>query len=300
MLDVALYLITAVIWGSTWFAITLQLGTVPLEWSLDYRLVLSAAVLLAFCLLTHRNLKFSKFLHLKFMGVGLTLFSLNYFLVYNSIVHMPSGIAAVIFSLLPLFNIFNSAIFLRQPIDRHILWLTPVGLAGIVVLFWSDFTSYSANADELLGLTFALCGVFSASLGNTLASMRDMTSISAVQSTTWSLLYGSVFFTLFTLAKGQPPSYEPSLQYISSLMYLVIFGTVIAFACYFLLIQRVSSVRASYITTAFPLVALTLSTLFENYHWTTLNAVGVLIILCANVLVVTSLVKSRLKQALNS
>lgn len=293
MLDVTLYLITALVWGSTWFAIKLQLGTVPLEWSLDYRLVLSATVMLAFCLLTHRNLKFSKLLHLKFMGVGLTLFSLNYFLVYNSIVHMPSGIAAVIFSLLPLFNIFNSAIFLRQSVDRHILWLTPVGLAGIVVLFWSDFTSYSAKPDELLGLAFALSGVFSASLGNTLASTRDIKNISAIQSTTWSLFYGSAFFTLFTLLKGQPPSYELSPQYIGSLMYLVVFGTVIAFACYFLLIQRVSSVRASYITTAFPLVALTLSTLFENYQWTALNAIGVLIIMCANALVVTSLLKNR-------
>ena len=111
MKNLTLYVITVLVWGSTWIAIKYQLGAVDPLVSVIYRFGLASVLLFSFCKIQGLSLKFSMKEHL-FMGfLGLFLFSLNYWLVYLAEVHLTSGLVAVIFSSIVFFNIANGAIF---------------------------------------------------------------------------------------------------------------------------------------------------------------------------------------------
>ena len=71
-------------------------------------------------------------------------------------------------------------------------------------------------------------------------------------------------------------------SYVLSLAYLVVFGSVVAFASYLTLLKLVGPAPAAYVGVATPVVAMTLSTLFENYPWTPLAAFGVVLAIAGN------------------
>ncbi len=74
-----------------------------------------------------------------------------------------------------------------------------------------------------------------------------------------------------------------TVSYLLSFLYLAL-GSVIAFGCYLTLIGRIGAGRAAYATLLFPIVALLLSTFWENYHWTLFGVVGMGLILSDNYL----------------
>jgi len=74
------------------------------------------------------------------------------------------------------------------------------------------------------------------------------------------------------------------VTYLGSLVYLALVASVIAFASYLRLLGRIGAAGAGYVTVLFPVVALTVSTLFEGYQWTPLAASGLLFVLGGNVL----------------
>lgn len=285
VLNVVLFVSTVLIWGSTWFAITFQLGQVPLEWSVAYRFFASAAIMFAFCFATKRSLRFSWRQHRVFVGLGIFLFSTNYYFTYVSIEHLKSGLVAVIFGMLALMNIFNGALFLKRPLEWRMVAISLVGLLGIAIIFWPDLKSFDVESATILGLGTALMAAFLASLGNTVAASEAAKPLPLFSMNAWGMLYGSVLLTIFASVSGVEPSIDLSAPYLISLAFLVVFGTIIAFSCYLLLLARIGLERAGYITVTFPVVALTISTIFEGYQWTLLSLAGLVLVLGGNVVV---------------
>ena len=117
-----LFVIPALIWGSTWYAIKFQLGAVDPLVSVIYRFALAALILIGFCLLTRRNLKFSWREHLRIALQGILLFGMNYWLVYQAEEYLSSGLVAVGFSTLIFFNIFFGGLFLGNRIDKKVIF----------------------------------------------------------------------------------------------------------------------------------------------------------------------------------
>jgi len=89
---------------------------------------------------------------------------------------------------------------------------------------------------------------------------------------------------LWAVGQGLPFSFEPTLGYSLSLVYLALFGSVIAFGSYLTLLGRIGPARAAYAMVLFPLVALALSTLFEGYQWTAAAFAGMVLAVIGNVL----------------
>ena len=283
MLNFLLYAATILIWGTTWIGITFQLGTVPIEWSVAYRFGLSAFLLLGFCLVTGRGLKFTARDHLVFAGLGSFLFSTTYFLTYWSTEYLTSGLVAVGFSLLILMNIFNGVLFLRHRIEGGILAGALLGIAGLALIFWPEIEAFDLSDQTVFGLGICLLGVFSASLGNTVASTDTGRTLPVFQKNAWGMLYGTGFMGIYALARGNPPGFEMTFDYIVSLIYLAIFGTIIAFSLFLKLISNVGMERASYITVIFPIVALLISTVFEDYEWSLLAIAGLTLVGVGNI-----------------
>ncbi|MCH8171951.1 MAG: DMT family transporter [Proteobacteria bacterium] len=283
MRDILLYLVAVLIWGTTWFAITFQLGVVAIEWSLVYRFALATVLLFAICLVTGRKLKFPRRAHLVFLGLGAFLFSSNYYFSYLGVAYITSGLVAVVFSTLPLMNIFNGRVFLKRRLEPAIVIASLVGIGGIALMFWPELGAGADNDKALLGMVIVLIATYLASLGNTIAGGRSASKLPVLSMSAWGMLYGTGFLTAASLLNGNPVAFEITKPYIFSLVYLALFGTVIAFTSYLELIKRIGAERAGYISVAFPVVALAISTFFEGYQWSIPAALGMVLVLGGNV-----------------
>ena len=280
----ALYLVTVAIWGSSWYGIAEQLGVVAPPVSIAYRFLLAAAMLWTFCLATGRAMRFPARSHVWMALQGLCLFCGNYILFYYAGAHMVSGLMAVCFSTMSLMNVVNVALFLRQPIDRNATLAALVGIAGLGFVFYPEFMAQGLRADAMLGFGLSMLATYLASLGNVLSLKLKALDIPVVQSNTIGMSYGALFCILFSLLLGAAFNYDLRLGYSISLAGLALFASVIGFGCYLTLVQKIGAGRAGYTSVMFPIVALTLSTFLEGYHWSTLAAVGLVLVLAGNLI----------------
>jgi len=146
MLNFILYISAALIWGSAWFAIKLQLTQVPPILSVAYRFCLAVLILLAYCRFTRKRLTFSLRDHSFMMLQGFTLFGLSYCCSYLATAYMTSKLVAFIFSTILMWNIINLRIFMRQPVAWWAFYGGILGLIGICIVFWNNLILFSAKA----------------------------------------------------------------------------------------------------------------------------------------------------------
>lgn len=285
MKNFILFSASAIIWGSTWLAIKFQLGLVDPIISVSYRFILASFILLLFCRISGLNLKYNVKEHLFIALQGFFLFGINYWLVYLAEVHLPSGLVAVIFSMIIFFNIFNGAIFIGSPIRVRVIAGAALGIVGIGLVFKQELLSFSLSSDNSLALVIAGLGALTASLGNITSVHNQKINLPVIQTNAFGMMYGALFMLIISLIMGKHFSFEISYAYIGSLLYLSIFGSIIAFTCYLTLLGKIGADKAAYVTLIIPVIALILSTIFEEYTWTLYAFVGVALILIGNMLV---------------
>lgn len=282
-----LYVITVLIWGSTWIAIKYQLGDVSPEASIIYRFGLAALILFAYCRFKNLPLTFNKKQHFQFFLFGLTLFGCNYYFVYSAQQHINSALTSIAFSMIMFFNVVNARIWFKTKITQQTYLGALLGLIGIVVLFWPQINDTELGKETLLGLSLCLIGTLIASMGNMVSMKNNLMKLPMMQANAWGMFYGTVFMTILLLAQGKSFNFSYTLPYIGSLIYLSIFGSIIAFASYLTLLNNIGAHRASYTSVMFPAVAVVISTLVENFSWNIYTVIGLSIIVAGNIVVLT-------------
>jgi drug/metabolite transporter (DMT)-like permease len=280
-----LYVVTVLIWGSSWYAIKFQLGVVEAEISLVYRFLLASVILLLFCLVTKRSLRFSPSQHLFIFLQGLFLFSTNYLIFYWATGLLTSGIVALLFSTVILMNIVNSVIFMRQTVKLQVVIGAMFGITGIAAIFWSEVAGMENDVASWKGLLLCLVATFSASLGNILSARNQKNNLPVVQTNAWGMAYGALIMAAYAFYQGSSFSYDSSISYSVSLLYLSLFGSVFAFGSYLTLIGRIGADKTSYTAVLFPVIALSISTVFEDYQWTLAAMFGFGLVIIGNYLV---------------
>jgi len=279
------YSATVLIWGSTWIGIKMQLGVVDPMVSVAYRFTLAALLLFIWCRVAGLNMKYSLRQHLFMAMQGLLLFGINYLLFYISEMYITSGLAAVLFSTILVMNVVNSALFLKKPIESKVVIAGLFGLIGIVLVFRSEITSFSLENHGLRGVLLAITATLLASLGNiTSAYNQKNNKLPIVQTNAYGMGYGAIALVGIAVLSGKPFTFEPTMLYVGSLIYLAVFGSIIAFGCYLALVGNIGADKAAYATLLFPVVALVISTIWEGYQWTPSATLGILLILGGNVL----------------
>jgi drug/metabolite transporter (DMT)-like permease len=296
MYNAFLYLITVLIWGSTWLAIKFQLGVVAPELSIAYRFGLAASILLIFSVLRRLPLRFDLKSHGFFALQGLLLFSLNYILVYLAEGYLTSGLVAIIFSLIIIMNIIFGAILLGNPIRLRVVIGGLVGLLGLTLVFWPELISVDLSSGRALGILLAVIATVSASLGNVVSARNQRNKLPVIQTNAYGMLYGAIFMFVLALFRGAQLQIDLSPDYVLSLLYLAIFGSVIAFGSYLTLLGRIGLDRAAYVTVLFPIIALLLSTLFEDLAWGIPQLFGVLLVLLGNAMVLNKSTRLKLPE----
>jgi drug/metabolite transporter (DMT)-like permease len=136
-------------------------------------------------------------------------------------------------------------------------------------------------------MLLALIATISASLGNVVSARNQRAELPVIQTNAYGMLYGAGFMLLFAVFRGTSLQFDTSPGYILSLLYLAVFGSVIAFGAYLTLLGSIGLDRAAYVTVLFPVIALLLSTFFEDLSWGIFQLAGVLLILLGNAVVVT-------------
>ncbi|GGM50002.1 hypothetical protein GCM10012275_21110 [Longimycelium tulufanense] len=294
---VALFTLVVLLWGSTWIGIKLQLGTVSPAVSVAYRFLLAAACLFAWCAARRLQLRFPAGAHARFALVGLLQYCTNYVLFYYSSEHLVSGLVSIIFALSVGCNIVNGYLFLGRRVRPSVVVAALVGVLGLVLVFSDEIGVTGASGAAVLGVILGVAGTLSFSFGNIASSKNQQAGLPIVPATAWSMLYGGLLTTVGCLATGQEFTVEFSVRYLVGLAYLAVFGSAVAFVAYLTLLGRIGPDRAAFATVVFPLVSLTLSTLFEGYCWTVLALLGVAVVLAANAAV---LVGPQLRAALGA
>ena len=279
-MNLSLYLLTVLIWGTTWIALKWQLGVVAIPVSIVYRFGLAALVLFVILLLSRRLQVMNRRGHLICLAQGLCLFCVNFMCFLTASQWIPSGLVAVVFSTATLWNALNARVFFGQKIARNVLMGGALGL-----LFWPELVGHTASPETLLGLGLALCGTLCFSAGNMLSSLQQKAGLKPLTTNAWGMAYGAAMLSVWCLVKGIPFDMEMSARYIGSLLYLGIPGSVIGFTAYLTLVGRMGPERAAYCTVLFPVVALNVSAFVEGYQWTVPALLGLVLVMSGNVLV---------------
>ena len=275
MTNLSLFVLAVSIWGSTWIAITFQLGTVQPEASVFYRFVLAALILFAFCAWRRLELRFGPRQHFALAAQGALMFSFAYICVYYAETLVVSGLVAVGFSATPLLNMLGVRIVFGTPMNLRVALGGLLGIAGIALVFLPELMALSSNARALQGASFTALAVLASAAGAVIATGNAKRGVPVWQAMAYAMSYGSVCSLLYVLACGKSLGFDWSPGYALSLLYLAAFGSVVAFACFFVLLERIGAARAGYIGVMVPIVALVISYLFEGYAWRAQTWLGV-------------------------
>ena len=200
--------------------------------------------------------------------------------------YLTSGLVAVVFSSILMWNILNLRWFMGQAVAWRAFWGGVLGLSGICVVFWHDLAAFTATRG-LIGLGMGLAGAYLASVGNVVGARNARAGVPVTQANVYGMAYGGLLTLAIHFGTGGELVMDWSAGYLAPMLYLTVFGSVIAFGCYMLLIGRIGAEYAAYVTLLIPIIALVLSTLFEDFHWTANTASGVVIVLIGNLFILT-------------
>ena len=281
-MNLSLYALTVLIWGTTWIAIKWQLGVVAPPVSIAWRFWLAAAVLFALLRVMRRPMRPPREAWRFLAAQGLALFCVNFLCFYYAEQVVPSGLVAVVFSTAPLLNSLNGRLFMGRPLQPAAIVGALLGLAGIVCLFLQQMAGHIGDHATWLGLGIAFLGTLCFSAGNLLSSRMQSMGLHPLVTNSWAMLIGAVVLTVGSALAGLPFTVEPTARYLGALAYLAVPGSVIGFTAYLTLVGRIGPERAAYCTVLFPIVALAASTVFEGYRWSALAVLGLVLVVAGN------------------
>ncbi|WP_109476580.1 EamA family transporter [Paraburkholderia sp. C35] len=281
-MNLFLYVVTVLIWGTTWIAIKWQLGVVPTPVSIACRFWLAAIVLFALLKIMRRPMWPPRAAWRFLAAQGLALFCVNFLCFYYAESVVPSGLVAVVFSTAPLLNSLNGRLFMGRPLQPTAIVGAVLGLAGIVCLSLQQMAGHLGDHAAWLGLAVAFVGTMCFSAGNLLSSRMQSMGLHPIVTNSWAMLIGASVLTIGSFAAGLPFALEPDARYLGALVYLAVPGSVIGFTAYLMLVGRIGPERAAYCTVLFPFVALAVSTVFEGYRWSALAVVGLVLVVAGN------------------
>ncbi len=279
------FIIITLIWGSTWFVIRGQIAEVPPSWSVVYRFLLGGLAMLAVAKFNGQRIGFSASEHRFAAFIGALQFALNFNLVYVAEQHVTSGLVAVIFALLVVPNAIMGRLFLGNQLTARFIGGALVAIAGVAMLFVQELKADPSGAAETVtGIGLTLCAVMTASSANVLQATERARKLPIMSLIGWSMLWGTAMNTAWSWATVGPPVIGHSLGWALGLGYLAIAASAVSFTLYFGLIRLIGPGKAGFSNVIIPVIAMGLSTLFEDYRWAGLSMLGGLLVLAGMVL----------------
>ena len=279
MSDRFLFWAPTLIWATTWHVILYQLGDVAVLHSVALRFGLASIMLFAIARWRGESLAFSPTQHGWLLLTGAVQYGFNYMGTYEAEKHLPSGLMAVLFSLMIFTNAIGGALCFGQSISRRFVLSGALGITGIVLIFWPAIAAAREGVGVLGAVGLGLMAVTFASIGNMLTLRLTRGGASLIPLLAWSMGYGALTLMLIATLGGVEFHLDPRPSYWISLLYLSALGSVAAFLLYFSLAKRQGPGRAALTGLVIPPMALLMSALFEGWRPTLVSSAGMVLCL---------------------
>ena len=247
------------IWGSTWLAIKIGLVGVPPFLAAGFRFMLSTLLVGVVLAIKRYRLRLTHEEKICVLSVGLLVFWLDYAAVYWAETHISSGLTAVLFSTMPLITSLLSVYWTRtETLSTRRLVGILVGAFGTVLLFWPDQRlGFYQALGMLAALGASLCAAINLVMMKKYGRDADPFLVNF-----FGMAIGAACLLVMSAGLESWSAVNWSRSNVWSIVYLSVFGSVIAFSAYYYLIKRMDATIVSLSTLIIPIVALGLGHVF--------------------------------------
>jgi drug/metabolite transporter (DMT)-like permease len=267
------FLTIALIWGSTWWVITTQIAAIPAPWAVTWRFTLATPAMFALAFATPGRVTMPARVHVLAAAVGICQFCGNYNFVYQAERHLTSGIVALMVALMIVPNALLGRALLRQPITARFALGSLIAITGIALLLLNESRVTHVAGNVEFGIWLALGAMLAASVSNVIQAGETGRRVPLFTLIAWAMLYGTLCDAALALWLSGPPVVPLVREFWLGTAYLALAGSVVTFPLYYMLIREIGAGRAAYHNVLVVIIAMLLSTLLENYHWSAL-AIG--------------------------
>jgi drug/metabolite transporter (DMT)-like permease len=275
----------ALIWGTTWYAITLQFGAADPIVSLCLRFGLATLAMFVVCRIARQPLHMAPQEHWAALGQGLFTFAIAYVLVYWAEQQLTSAAVAITFSSLAIANLLVFKAVANHRAARATWVGSLLGVAGVGVYFGLGSLGTGGSIQTLAGLGLTIAAVVASAIGNVFAWRNEQMGSRIIPGTTWAMAYGTIFLVVCGLVGRTDWTVAPTRDYVLSLLYLSVVGTAGAFLIYFWVARSHSYTLASYATALSPLIAILVSSRFEGQDVTVASIAGLLLVIAGQLMI---------------
>jgi drug/metabolite transporter (DMT)-like permease len=279
-----LFAMCVLVWGTTWHAITYQVGVTEPDVGVALRFAIAGATVLLFCAWRGLRLAFALREHALLALQGVFMYGVSYVSVYEAERHLPSGLVAVGYSASPLLSGIGAQWLFGVPVTRRFVTGGVLGLAGVALMFWPEFGRAAAGASTARGVAFTAAAVVLSAVGSLAASRNRVRGLPFWPALGWGMLYGAAASAVVVAVQGHAYTLPAVPSWWLSLLYLSLAGSVLTFACYLTLQDRLGPGPSGTIGVMTPLLALVVSMVFEGFRPDVLTGAGAALAVAGNLL----------------
>jgi drug/metabolite transporter (DMT)-like permease len=248
------------------------------------RFAIAGGVVLLLSAARGLRLRFSAREHLWLALQGSFMYGVSYICVYHAERHVVSGLVAVGYSASPLVTGLGAYRLFGQQLSARFVVGGVMGLVGVALMFWPEFGKAAGNSGAALGASFTVAAVLLSAVGSLAASRNRLRGLPFWPSLGFGMLYGAAVCALIAALQGQSFAPPAVATWWVSLLYLSLAGSVLTFACFLTLQERLGPAPTATIGVMTPLLALLVSMLFEAFEPDMLTLSGAALAVTGNVL----------------
>jgi len=260
----AAYILLCSIWGSTWMAIAFVVREVPPLRAAGLRFVAGALVLCGWWIAKRLQFPATSREWFYVIVLSISMMALPYGLIFWAEQWVSSSMTAVMYASTPLLIALLTPLMTHHTVPRGAILALLVGVGGIAYLFQIDLRG---TRETLIGGVMILISILGSSVSSVLAK-RELGNVSAVVSTTLQLAIGSIPLLVASYITESMPISQWSGRAILAILFLGVFGSAIAFALYYWILNHIPAYKASSVNLVVPFIAIIEGGLILHEHIT--------------------------------
>jgi drug/metabolite transporter (DMT)-like permease len=285
-------------WGSTYIAIRIGVEHIPAALMSGIRFLIAGILMLGWCLLTGKTIRLKRADALRLFVIGTLLLTGGNAVLVWSESYLPSGLAALIVAVVPLWvAIIEGPVLGGDRLSSRGWTGLLLGFSGLAVLLWPKITSTSIlERKQLFAGAILLLGSLSWAVGS-IISRRSQLSVGPFVATGWEMTFAGALNLVLGFLHGDHHHADWSWPGLAAIAYLITFGSLVGFTAYIWLLEHVPTPKVATYAYINPMVAVFLGWLILHEHLDRFTLLGMIVIVAAVALVTSSKLSSGPSQA---
>ncbi|HEY6971103.1 MAG TPA: EamA family transporter [Candidatus Angelobacter sp.] len=275
-----------VLWGATYLAMRVVVEHIPPYVMGAVRFSIAGPLMLVWCALAGKKIRITRQDAPRLLTVGVLLLSISNMGVAGAEEYVPSGFAALIVAIVPIWvAIIEAWIFHSRRLSAMGLAGLGLGVVGILVLLWPRLVSGTRlDYPQLVGMGILVVASFSWALGSVLSGRWSL-SVDVLTASAWQMTFAGAVNAMVALATRGFHKAVWTQHGMLAILYLITCGSWIGFTAYIWLLEHVPTAKVATYAYVNPVVAVYLGWLLLNERVDAFMLVGTVVIIAAVALV---------------